>query len=66
MAEDDGRILSEDDLQAIENGIASARKAMAIVERAKQAGIDVTEQEQQIRANEGRLLRIKQAFFPGR
>jgi len=58
--------LTEDDLSQINAALVEIESAEGIIAQAKQAGIDLTPQEAQARETKEKLLRIKQAFFPGR
>lgn len=40
-------------------------EAETALRRAKTAGIELVEQEKQIKENRSRLLKLKQAYFPG-
>ncbi len=59
-------VLTEGDLSQIDGALAEIKDAESIIAQAKQAGIDLTPQENQAREIKEKLLRIKQAFFPGR
>lgn len=59
-------VLSEQDLEQINGALAEIESAEGIIAQAKQAGIDLTRQETDARETKAKLLRIKQAFFPGR
>ena len=58
--------LNESDLDHINQALVEIEAAEGIIAQAKQAGIDLTPQEAQARETKEKLLRIKQAFFPGR
>lgn len=58
--------LTERDLEQINAALVEIESAEGIIAQAKQAGIDLGSQEQQARETKEKLLRIKQAFFPGR
>lgn len=58
--------LTETDLQQINEALAEIESAESIIAQAKQAGIPLERQEAQARETKEKLLRIKQAFFPGR
>ncbi len=58
--------LGERDLEQINTALAEIESAEGIIAQAKQAGIDLTRQETEARETKAKLLRIKQAFFPGR
>jgi hypothetical protein len=59
-------VLTEQDLDQINGALAEIDEAEGIIAQAKHAGIDLTPQEVQARETKDKLLRIKQAFFPGR
>lgn len=58
--------LTEGDLDQINQALTEIESAEGIIAQAKQAGIDLSTQEGQARDTKEKLLRIKQAFFPGR
>ena len=58
--------LKESDLDQINQALAEIESAESIIAQAKQAGIPLDAQENQARDTKEKLLRIKQAFFPGR
>lgn len=58
--------LTETDLQQINAALTEIEAAEGIIAQAKQAGIPLEGQEVQARETKEKLLRIKQAFFPGR
>ena len=58
--------LTEDDLNQINAALVEIENAEGIIAQAKQAGIPLESQEVQARETKEKLLRIKQAFFPGR
>ncbi len=58
--------LTERDLEQINNALVEIENAEGIIAQAKQAGIDLSRQENDARETKEKLLRIKQAFFPGR
>lgn len=60
------QVLGEQDLEQINGALVEIEDAEAIIAQAKQAGIDLSRQEAQARETKDKLLRIKQAFFPGR
>ena len=57
--------LTENDLNRINEALTEIESAEGIIAQAKQAGIDLSRQEAQARETKEKLLRIKQAFFPG-
>lgn len=58
--------LTERDLEQINQALVEIESAEGIIAQAKQAGIDLSRQETEARDTKEKLLRIKQAFFPGR
>ena len=58
--------LSERDLEQINAALVEIESAEGLIAQAKQAGIDLGRQEELARETKEKLLRIKQAFFPGR
>lgn len=58
--------LTESDLDDINRSLQRLDDASVIMDRARQAGIDVTAFEQRQRDARDKLLKLKQAFFPGR
>ena len=58
--------LTERDLERIDGALSEIEDAEKIIAQAKQAGIDLARQEAEARETKEKLLRIKQAFFPGR
>jgi len=56
--------LTNVDLDKINQGIAHAQKALAQIELAKRAGLDVSTQEQQAQATLEQLKNLKQVYFP--
>ena len=58
--------LKESDLDQINQALVEIESAESIIAQAKQAGIPLDAQENQARETKEKLLRIKQAFFPGR
>lgn len=59
-------VLTEDDLTQINASLVEIEDAEGIIAQAKAAGIPLERQEVQARETKEKLLRIKQAFFPGR
>ncbi len=59
-------VLTERDLEQINNALAEIESAEGVIAQAKQAGIPLDRQENEARDTKAKLLRIKQAFFPGR
>ena len=58
--------LTDQDLNKINEALVEIESAEAIIAQAKRAGIDLTPQETLARETKEKLLRIKNAFFPGR
>lgn len=58
--------LTENDLTQINAALTEIESAETIIAQAKAAGIPLERQEVQARETKEKLLRIKQAFFPGR
>lgn len=58
--------LTDQDLGKINEALVEIESAEGIIAQAKVAGIDLSRQEIQARETKEKLLRIKQAFFPGR
>lgn len=59
-------VLGEKDLEQINQALHEIEDAEGIIAQAKVAGIDLARQEGEARDTKEKLLRIKQAFFPGR
>ena len=57
--------LTETDLADINRALARLDDAERLIQKAQQAGIDVEPFRKAARDNQERLLKIKQAFFPG-
>ncbi len=57
--------LTREHLEAIRNGLDALTVAEQQIALAKQAGLDVTAFEQQLRDNRDKLLRLKNTYFPG-
>lgn len=58
--------LTENDLNQINAALEEIKSAEGIIAQAKRAGIPLERQEEQARETKEKLLRIKDAFFPGR
>lgn len=58
--------LSEADFEDINRALGRLEDAARLIDTARSAGIDVEPFEQRSRETRDRLLKIKQAFFPGR
>lgn len=58
--------LTEQDLQEITTQLFNLRTAKAEIARAKQAGIDVVEQEAEVVRLIDQLTKIKAAYFPSK
>lgn len=56
--------LTKEDLTQINESLKAIKDVKLIIERAKASGIDVGEQEQQLKTSEERLQAIKTGFFP--
>lgn len=70
MADEDGVIaraepLTEADLSDLKRALVRLEGAEDLIAKAQQAGIDVEPFRQRARETKDRLLKIKQAFFPG-
>lgn len=52
-------------IDSIRAQLARLDEAEQAMRRAKAAGIELPEQEKQIKENRARLLKLKQAYFPG-
>lgn len=57
--------LTPEDLVSINQALSDATDAQTLIVRAEAAGIEVAEFKTRAVDAEQRLLRIKQAFFPG-
>ncbi len=60
------QVLTEEDLTQINGALAEIEDAEGVIAQATAAGIDLTPQAGMARETKEKLLRIKQAFFPGR
>lgn len=58
--------LTDEDLADIDRALARLKDADNLIVKSQQAGIDVEPFRQRAREAQERLLKIKQAFFPGR
>lgn len=58
--------LGEDDLEAINQQLQNITEVENLMRKARSAGIDLGDREEQLREDRARLLKIKQTFFPGR
>ncbi len=56
--------LTKEDLTNINAALKAAKEVKTVIQRAKQAGLDVEVLEQQLLANEQKLQGIKAAFYP--
>lgn len=56
--------LTEEHKQQIDKGIAAANIGLQAVKMAEMAGIDVSQQRQQLENNLEQLHKIKQVYFP--
>lgn len=66
MATPASELFGEADLERINQGLERLDQARQILDLAKQAGLDVAEQEQRAKDSREQLLRLKNTFFPGR
>ena len=58
--------LSQQDLESINKGIQDAADAKELIQMAQAAGLDVESFKARTDEAAAKLLRIKQAFFPGK
>ena len=58
--------LSKDDLANINSALAAIKEAKSEILKAKQAGIDIAENEAALLEQETRLLAIKRVYAPTR
>lgn len=58
--------LTEKDLTELNARLDDLRRAEALIQQAIRGGIEMTDQQRQVRDLREQLLRLKQAFFPGR
>lgn len=58
--------LTDSDLDRINQSLAELTRAEQLIDTAARAGIDVTAQRERAKETKARLLKMKQAFFPGR
>ena len=56
--------LTKEDLDNINVALKGIKTTREIIVRAKQSGIDVASQEEELNQNESRLNAIKAGFFP--
>jgi hypothetical protein len=61
-----GNPLNEEHLEQLNTGIAAANEGLRQVELAKRAGMDMSQQETELRASLESLRQIKQVYFPNR
>lgn len=59
------KVLTDTDLESIKGGIERLDDADALIEQAQRAGIVVDDLRVRSREGRDRLMRLKQAFFPG-
>ena len=59
-------ILTEKDLAEINNALKTIDDTRIIINKAKQAGLDVVQYEKDLAEQEKKLRGIKQSFFAGR
>lgn len=57
--------LSQDDLTELKAKLADLDTADKLIDQAKRAGIDMTTQLDRARELRDRLVKLKQAFWPG-
>lgn len=57
--------LGPDDLVELKQKIVELDQADKLIEQAVRAGIDVSGQQEQTRELRDKLMKMKQAFFPG-
>lgn len=57
--------LKPEDLEKINSALAGLAEAKTFITRAKQAGVDIGDREEELKATETRLNGIKAAFFTG-
>ena len=57
--------LTEDHKRLIDESLKGLKVNKEVIERAKQAGLDMTDLEQRSDEVEAKLLGIRRAFFPG-
>lgn len=57
--------LTQDDLTRINDSITQINDVREQIRLAKQAGIDVSAEEQEINKQQEQLLKLKQTYFPG-
>ena len=60
-----GKVLTDNDLASMKEGLAQLDDADSLIEQARRAGIDVDEFSRNSKSARDQLLRLKQAFFPG-
>jgi len=58
--------LTEAHYNEIQNALAEAQNGLNQVAKAKLAGIDLPDLEQEIKEHQAKLIRIKNVYFPGR
>jgi hypothetical protein len=58
--------LTDEDFEGIKQRLADLDVAEREIERASQAGIDVSEQRKTAKAQRAQLLKLKQVYFPAR
>lgn len=57
--------LTQEDLTRINDSIAQLNDVQEQIRLARQAGIDVSEEEQETIKQREQLLKLKQTYFPG-
>lgn len=58
--------LRDEDLIEINESIKALDEADKLIDQAVRAGIDISDKREESRQSRERLMKIKQAFFPGR
>lgn len=58
--------LRDEDLTEINESIKALDEADKLIDQAVRAGIDISDKREESRQSRERLMKIKQAFFPGR
>lgn len=66
MATNPSAPLTEEHYAQLKNALDIAEQTRMQIAKAKQAGIDVSQLEQQLADTEGRIRQIKNVYFPGR
>jgi hypothetical protein len=58
--------LTDRDLESIDANLAQLAEAEDQIKLAEQAGMDLSQQREQVRTQRAQLQKIKQTYFPGR